>query len=271
VIALVRSEWIKLRTTAIPWVLTAIAVVITGLLILVYFINHGDAGGGPGGGPPSTVNRGFGPPDPSVPHTVQQLRNLIGRGIEGYIFALLLGVLIITVEFRHKTVTTSFLVTPRRSTFVIGKLIFAALAGVVLAIILLVATVLGGGIALSAKGGSFHALVGQIGAVAPGMILVFVLFALLGVGVGSLLTNQVAAIVVCLGWFLIVENIIEGIWSGTTKWLPSGAAEAATNVTTGRNSGVGLLTWWQGSLLILAYGLFFAIVGSAVLARRDIT
>jgi hypothetical protein len=103
------------------------------------------------------------------------------------------------------------------------------------------------------------------------MILVFVLFALLGVGVGSLLTNQVAALIVCLGWFLVAENIVQAIWSGTTRWLPSGAAEAAASVTQNRGNGVVLLQWWQGSLLILAYGLFFAVVGSVVLAQRDIT
>ena len=40
------------------------------------------------------------------------------------------------------------------------------------------------------------------------MILVFVLFAILGVGVGSVLTNQVAAIIVSLGWFIILEGIL---------------------------------------------------------------
>ncbi len=88
----------------------------------------------------------------------------------------------------------------------------AAIAGIVLAVILIAATLIGGGIAVSAEGGSFSSLAGQLGAVAPGLILVFALFALLGVGVGSLVTNQVAAIIVCLGWFLIVENIIEAIW-----------------------------------------------------------
>ncbi len=34
---------------------------------------------------------------------------------------------------------------------------------------------------------------------------------------------------------------------------------------------MGLFSWWQGSLLILAYGLIFAVVGSAVLTQRDIT
>jgi ABC-type transport system involved in multi-copper enzyme maturation permease subunit len=188
-----------------------------------------------------------------------------------YVFALLLGVLIITVEFRHKTVTTSFLTTPHRTRFVLGKILMAALAGAALAVVVLVGTVVGGGIALSAKGGSFSDMAHQIGAVAPGMILVYALFAVLGVGVGSLLTNQVAAIVVCLGWFLILENIIGGIWEGTVRWLPSGAALAASSVSAGGANSIGLFTWWQGSLLILAYGLAFAAVGSLLLTRRDIT
>ena len=129
-IAVVRSEWLKLRTTAIPWVLAGIALVITGLFVLVYFLNHGAGGGGQR----QAIDNGWGPPHPAYPHTVVQLRDLLGRSLPGYIFALLLGVLIITVEFRHKTVTTAFLVTPRRWRFVLGKLLMAAIAGIVLAI-----------------------------------------------------------------------------------------------------------------------------------------
>jgi hypothetical protein len=265
VTALVRAEWLKLRTTAVPWVLAAIALVITGLLVVVYFVNHGDNGGN------GAVHPTFGPPTPTIPHTVQQLRNLIGRGLIGYLFALLLGVLIITTEFRHKTVTTTFLVTPKRPRMVVGKLLLAALAGIGLAVLVLAATVIGGGLTIVAKGGTFSPLLHQIPAVAPGVILVFVLFALVGVGVGSLITNQVAALIVVLGWFLVVENIIAGIWPGTTKWLPTGAAAAAASVTEGRMNDVALLAWWQGSLLILAYALVFAAVGSAVLTQRDIT
>ena len=262
-IAIIRAEWLKLRTTSIPWVLSAIALVLTGLLILLYFVNHGS------GGPDHQSN--FGPPDPSVPHTVQQLRDLLGRGVNIYVFALLLGVLIITVEFRHKTVTTAFLVTPRRPLFVAGKLLIAAFSGAALALVVLAGTVLGGGITLAAKGGSFSAMAQQIGAVLPGMVLVYALFAVVGVGVGSLLTNQVVAIVVCLGWFLILENIIGGIWIGTVRWLPGGVAQAAANLSGGDNQNIGLFSWWQGSLLILLYGLAFAALGSLVLTKRDIT
>jgi ABC-2 type transport system permease protein len=262
-IGVLRSEWLKLRTTAIPWLLGAIALVVTGLSVLLYFVQRGSDG--------PIHPDGFGPPTPDIPHTTQQLRDLLGTGVGIYVFALLLGVLIITVEFRHKTVTTSFLTTPHRTRFVVGKLVLAALAGAVLAVVILGATLLGGGITLVAKGGSFSPLLRQVGAVAPGMVLVYVLFAVLGVGVGSLLTNQVAAIVACLGWFLILQNIIGAIWHGTVKWLPGGAALAASNVSAGRRAQIFLFNWWQGSLLILLYGLAFAAVGSLVLTRRDIT
>jgi ABC-2 type transport system permease protein len=264
-IASIRSEWLKMRTTAVPWVLTGIALVIDGLLILVYFLNHGDSGGGNGN---NAVNSfGF----PNYPHTTQQLRNLLGSGFEGYLFALLLGVLILTTEFRHKTVTTSFLVLPRRPRFVGAKLVSAAILGAGLAVIMLVATLIGGGIALSADGGSFSALAHQIPDVAPGMILVFALFAILGVGVGSVLTNQVAAIIVSLGWFIILEGILVSLVHGAARWVPTGAATAASNLTRGQGSDFGLFNWWQGTLLMLAYGLIFAIIGSVILTRRDIT
>jgi hypothetical protein len=251
VIAAIRSEWLKLRTTAVPWVLVGIALLINALLILVIFLSHDNGTSGPGGGG-AFVSPGY-----TVPHTTQQLRNLV--------------VLCITTEFRHKTVTTSFLVMPHRPRFVGGKLIFAAIAGAVLAVIMLVATVVGGGLTLAARGGSFSDMIHQLPAVAPGMILVFALFAILGVGIGSVLTNQVAALIVCLGWFIILEGILVQLVHSAEKWVPTGAATAAANLTRGRGSDFGLFNWWQGTLLMLAYGLVFAAVGSIILTRRDIT
>lgn len=271
-INLVRAEWLKLRTTAVPWVLGGIAIVINGLLILVIFLNHGSNGGGGFGGGGGSDNGQTLLTGPSYPHTVQQLRNLVGSGFTGYLLALLLGVLIVTTEFRHKTVTTAFLITPVRPVMVGGKLIMAALAGIGLAIIMLITALVGGGLTLIALGGSFSALLHQVPAVAPGMLLVFVLFSLLGVGIGSVLTNQVAAIVVTLGWFIILEGILVGLVHGAARWVPTGAAEAASNISRSRTGVSSLLfNWWQGSLLIVAYGLVFAVVGSYFLTRRDIT
>ena len=144
--------------------------------------------------------------------------------------------------------TTSFLVTPGRPQFVVGKLLIAAICGAVLAVIMLVATVIGGGLTLAARGGSFSDLLHQIPAVAPGMILVFALFAILGVGVGSVLTNQVAAIIVVPR---AGSSSSRGSWSawstGPRRWVPTGAATAAANLTRGRGADFGLFNWWQGA------------------------
>ena len=113
-IAVIRSEWLKIRTTPFPWVLAGIAIVINALLILVYFLTTTGRRPGIGQQWRSTVSlRGtrLSPHHPTAPQP--------GRlGIRGYLLALLLGVLIVTTEFRHKTVTTSFLVTPGVPQFV---------------------------------------------------------------------------------------------------------------------------------------------------------
>ncbi len=262
VITGVRAEWLKIRTTAVPWVLTGIALVVDALLILVIFLDRRDNGNGGG----TFVSPGY-----IVPHTTQQLRNLVGAGFQGYLFALLLGVLVVTTEFRHKTVTTSFLVTPRRPRFVGAKLVTSAVLGAALAVVMLAATIVGGGLTLAARGGSFTDMAHQIPAVAPGMILVFALFAILGVGVGSVLTNQVAAIVVTLGWFVILEGILVSLVHSAARWVPTGAAAAASRLTRGMGNHYGLFNWWQGMLLMLGYGLAFAAIGSYILTQRDIT
>jgi ABC-type transport system involved in multi-copper enzyme maturation permease subunit len=253
---LLRSELLKIRTTAVPWVLAGIAVLLEGLVILTLFLQNRNFQGGY-----------------VVPATTQQLRNLLGAGFRsGYLMALLLGVLVITTEFRHKTVTTSFLVTPRRPVFVAGKLVATAILGVLLGVLLLVTALIGGGLTLVARGGSFGALVRQLPAVAPGFLLVFALFAILGAGVGSILTNQVAAIIASLGWFIVGELILVGLVHSAYRWTPTGAGTAASNLTRDQGTNTfALFSWWQGSLLMLGYGLGFALLGSYLLTRRDIT
>jgi ABC-type transport system involved in multi-copper enzyme maturation permease subunit len=261
VIAIIRSEWLKLRTTAVPYVLTSISVLFVGLGLLGNFLSK------PDNAPPDA---GF-----TVPHTVTQLRNLVGAGAMGYLFAMLLGIMCITTEYRHKTVTTAFLVTPHRWRLVGGKLLTGVLLGVGLGVVVLVATLIGGGLTLVARGGSFSALLHQVPAVAPGLIVAFALFAVLGVGIGAVLTNQVAAIVTSLGWFVIAENILVGLVHGAFKWVPTGAAVAVANLTRGHgndsSNNFPIFTWWEGGLLLLGYGIVFAIVGSVIMTKRDVT
>ena len=103
------------------------------------------------------------------------------------------------------------------------------------------------------------------------MILVFALFAILGVGVGSVLTNQVAAIIVCLG---LVHHPGGHPGQPGPRRRAVGAHRCGhrrRQPDPGPGRDFGLFNWWQGTLLMLAYGLVFAAIGSLILTRRDIT
>ena len=53
----------------------------------------------------------------------------------GYVFALVLGVLVIGTEFRHQTVTPTFLGTPRRARLVLAKWLASALFGLLYGVV----------------------------------------------------------------------------------------------------------------------------------------
>jgi ABC-type transport system involved in multi-copper enzyme maturation permease subunit len=256
----VRAEWCKLRTTAVPWVMGGIALALAALEGIVLFLSRGSQNDG------TFLSPGY-----DYPHTTAQLRNLLGVGVSGYLLALLMGTLVVTTEFRHKTITTTLLVTPRRERVVAAKFATGALVGAAMALVVVAITLIGGVVALAALGGPVGDLLRQIPAVVPALVLVYALGAVIGVGVGSILTNQVAAIIVVLGWFLILESILVALVHGAERWVPSGAASALASVTTGRNHTYGLLTWWQGALVLLGYGVVFAVLGVLLLERRDIS
>ena len=52
---------------------------------------------------------------------------------------------------------------------------------------------------------------------------------------------------------------------------PHRCRNRGSNLTRGRGADFGLSNWWQGTLLMLGYGLFFAALGPVILVQRDIT
>ena len=99
-------------------------------------------------------------------------------------------------------------------------------------------------------------------------LLALVIYAVIGVGLGALLRNQVGAIVGGLVYLFLVEPIIRSVpaTSGVYKWLPGGGLEALTATLEGPD----LLEAWQGGLLLLAYGLLAAFLGTVLAVRRDV-
>jgi ABC-2 type transport system permease protein len=181
--------------------------------------------------------------------------------------ALLLGILGMAGEFRHQTVTQTFLVTPDRGRVVAAKLVAYPLAGIALALSILAFTAAVAAGWLAAKGITPSLLDARLGRVLLGAVLAAGLCGLVGVGVGALVRNQVAALVGVAVWVLLVEGLLMSLLHAPSmaKWLPSAAAAALTN------PGGGQLSRLAGSLLLAGYALALALIGTRLVVRRDIT
>ena len=121
----------------------------------------------------------------------------------------------------------------------------------------------------AALGGVTSQVTDQVGAVVPGLLASAVLLGLFGLGFGTLVKNQVAAILLTIGGTLILEGILvalaRAIFHYDLNWLPNAAGAAlAGDIARGFGGGGGggggagdlrLLTWWQGGLVMLAWGL----------------
>ena len=121
---------------------------------------------------------------------------------------LVFGILGMTNEYRHGTITYSYLVTPRRWQVMAMKLVVYAVVGIVtmlVAVILVYVVIrIGGairGVEIDATGGStLGDYARQI--VVAGLITTF------GVALGALFRAQVITVAGVLIWALAVENII---------------------------------------------------------------
>ena len=134
----------------------------------------------------------------------------------------------------------------------------------------------------AALGGVTSQVTDQVGAVVPGLVASAVLLGLFGLGFGTLVKNQVAAILITIGGTLILEGILvvlaRAIFHYDLNWLPNAgsrpgrdiAAASAAVVAAGRE-GLRLLTWWQGGLVMLLWGLVPLSIGHYTTFRRDVT
>jgi ABC-2 type transport system permease protein len=182
--------------------------------------------------------------------------------------ALLLGILGMTGEFRHHTVTQTFLVTPDRGRVVAAKLVAYPLAAIALALTTMAVTAAVAAGWLAAKGITPSLLDARLGRVVGVALLAAGLCGLVGVGVGALVRNQVAALVGTLVWVLVVEGLLMSLLHAPSlgKWLPSAAAKAAIT-----SPGGAQLSRLAGTLLLAGYALALALVGTRLVVRRDIT
>lgn len=267
-----RSELTKQFTTSTWWIL--------GLVLLVYV---GSTAGGLAAtfgalasgalGADAVNGPALAPAD--VAPIVYSLATAVG-----YVFPVLIGTLLVTNEFRHQTLTPTFLATPRRGVALGGKAVTGIVLGALYAALALLATVGLGAIVLLAFDIDTRLGESAMWAMIGRMVLAFVLWALVGVGVGTLIRNQVAAIVGVLAFTQFIEPILRtvgGFVDGVaevTRYLPGAASDALVGPsifsTVAGQSGDGL-DWWVGGLILLGYAAVFLVLGWLFSWRRDVS
>jgi ABC-2 type transport system permease protein len=249
-VALIRTELLKLRTTwTVYWMLLGM-LAFTTLSVAGILASAGRVEG--------TAELG----------TDEGLRTVINASSVGWVFVLVLGILAVTGEYRYGTITQMFLVTPDRGAVVTAKLIAYALCGLAFAVVAALTTLAIALPWLASKHIEVSLFDPDVTTVLLGVLLATSLYGALGVGVGALVRNQVAAVVIALAWGFVVEGLLINLVPEVGKWLPGGAAAALTRRVTERGD---LLPMWAGGLLFAAYAIVFAAIGSRFVVRRDVT
>jgi ABC-2 type transport system permease protein len=188
-------------------------------------------------------------------------------------FALLIGVMAVTAEFRHGTITPSLLVAPERIRLMGAKLLASLVLGLIVGIIatgLIVAIV---GVFASARD---FANPGDKLAMLVGGTLTTALYAALGVGIGALVRNQVGAVVGSLVYIFVLEPLIGAVFTLSDALdgiMPRYSLGAVSNALSHVNpdDSTDLLAQVPGGLLLALYAAIFLTVGFLVTQRRDIT
>jgi ABC-2 type transport system permease protein len=248
--ALIRAELRKLRSTQVWFWLLLASVALTALSVV-----------GQIAGSNSTAD------------LRNHVHDTLSTASAGYIAVFVLGVLSVTTEFRYQTITPTVLATPSRWRLISAKLITFALVGVAFALVCVVVDLAVALPWLSARG--VHVSFQDSYTAVLSVFTVVALLALVGLGAGALLRNQIVAVVVGLLFLLLIDNIIV-IIPGVKfayPFLPGGLI-AAINAQVHADrvvNNVSLLPVWGGVVGLVIWALGTALFGAGITMNRDIT
>jgi ABC-2 type transport system permease protein len=196
---------------------------------------------------------------------VEDQRGLLGVGSLAGVFSALAGVMLITSEYRHGTIRPTFLFTPRRERVITAKVVAGLLAGLAFGIL---GEGLGFGIGyviLSGRGIPIALDGGDITLLLVGALVGVALWGAIGVGLGAILQNQIAAVITLLAWGFVAENLLFVFAPAVGRFGPVHAGNAMVGDTTRH-----LLAPAAGAATLIAWTAVLCGVGLALTARRDV-
>jgi ABC-2 type transport system permease protein len=207
------------------------------------------------------------------------------------VFAGVHGTVSAAGEFRHRTVTTAYLTAGGRGRVLVGKLVAGACVGGLYAA---VAAVVGVGFGVVGQRGGRFPDVGQLLAVVVIGVVVAALWGVIGASLGTILGNQVGALVALLVYLQVGELVLASVLNNSgsevaarlTPYLPGNAGDVAiydlpAHTLAGQAFGdraveelAGVTApppWWGALSVLAAWALLAAVVAWTVADRRDVT
>jgi len=239
---LVAAELLKLRTTRTTWALLAATVAVSALAVASAVVVGADA---------ATLDL----------ESDRGVRAILNVSASGAIFVLALGIIVSAGEYRQGTATDTFLTTPRRWRVIAAKLGVATAAGVAFGALSAGVSIAVANLTYRLEGYTFPLDSADAWSTLGGAVLYAALFGALGAATGSLVRNQVVAIVGWLAWLFVVEHIAVGFLPALGRWLPAAAGQALV-----RAPNEGLLAQPTAAAVLAIYGA--AVMGIAVVSER---
>jgi len=270
-IAIILTELRKLTTTKVWWVMLLIAFAYVALAdgALVWAAHAADS-----------LNMGAGQAMP-MPTGADLARMVYAAGPAfGYVFPALLGAMMMSSEYRHRTITPTFLAEPHRGRVLLGKLVAMVPFGVAIGAAVVAASVLAGGGMLYLFGLPTGLGDWSTQEFFLRTIVSMTVWGLVGVGLGALLKHQVAAIVALLGFTQFLEPILRTLpmFTGNSypwlNYLPGAVGDAINGsslysfMTT---TPAAPLSFEWALLVLIGYAALFSLVGYFTTIRRDVS
>jgi ABC-2 type transport system permease protein len=241
---LIRNEFTKLRTVRGPWLLVAIQQVVIVAGVSGLAVALGDLGS-------RRVMLGL----------------LAHAGVASALLTLVLGITAVAGEYRHKTITDTFLATPRRGRVVAAKLIAYTIAGVGLGVISAGTGLVTTGAWLAADGSRLDLGDSGVWRVMAGVVALNAAYAAIGVSLGALVRNITGTVIVALTWIALVETTVANLLGDLGRWLPNRAGMALNDMP----GAMAMLPQWGGGLVLAGYAAAFVLAALATTVRRDVT
>jgi len=277
---LVRAELLKIITTSAAWWL-GVGTLAATALALPFNIFMADQFLGPN--PVSTEGMDELQAESVIAQqdVVVQAANIYTSGqFFGLLLVLVVGMLLVTNEFHHQTVTTTFLTTPQRTRVITAKLVAAVLIGVLFWVVTTAINLVVGALWLNSAG--YGAQLGEWGVIRSVLLnlLAYAIWAIFGVAFGTLITNQLGAVVTASVLYLIGTQAASLVFYALSVWLDNPTilewqvivpSIASMLMITGGDDIPGSPPQWVGAVILIGYAVVTGTIGTLITRKRDIS